>query len=102
MTETKRPTTTVSTPNGHTAEVYTYITARERMAATKALGAISAENISIDGAEAGQSSLVSSMVVLLDESAEGVYQRCLDLPSEDFDAILKAATEAASPQKKTS
>lgn len=102
MSENTRPTKTVTTPSGATAEVYTYITARERLAATKALGTTNGEGITVEGAEAGQKALIEALVASYEESRENVYSRLLDAQASDFDAVMREVNEAVSPEKKTS
>lgn len=101
MTQTTRQTKTFSTESCIAVEFYTHINARERYVITKALGS-DGTSVNIENAEAGQKAIIETLVVGVNGSSDQIYERLVDLPIADFDAIFAAITEVLSPQKKTS
>lgn len=94
----------------HTLIVKTYATAREHQLIQKTL--LSSTKFEVSGETPRMSDfdasvifdmhaeLIRQMVVSLDGSEEKIVERCLDLPSEDFDTIVDTLDQLVSKKKK--
>ena len=101
MPETTRPTTTVTTPGGNKATIKTYLTARESNQLREVLYAGIKMSMSDLGSGTAQIKDIPATVLLeqerkalevlvvsLNDSAENIADRLLDLPMEEYEALV--------------
>lgn len=105
-----RDTSTITTGNKHEVEIKTYITAREYNAIQQSY--LTGTKVEILSGEANvkevnpniqfevEKKSIEMMVVTLDKSKENIVDRCLDLPNEDYQEILKSITQTIEKKKK--
>lgn len=105
-----RPTTQIATPGGNKAVIKTYLTARESNQLKEVLYANL--NMSMTDLSSGKTEVQSIpasvlldqerkalelLIVSLNDSPEGVMDRLLDLPSDEYDAIVAEVNKIANP-----
>jgi hypothetical protein len=88
----ERETKEFTTPGGHKLVLKTYLTAREAMPVI--------DKQDLTGTQKAQE-LASSAIVSMDGSNEGISEKLLDLPLQEYTAILKELTELVSDLKET-
>lgn len=106
----ERETKTIGTPGGHNVVLRTYLTGREasgiksdmlkamRMSIPDtAAGKVSIENVSGEFLVDQEHKTLGYLVVSVDDVRENALDLLLDLPSDDYKAVLDAVNEITNP-----
>lgn len=92
MIEIPAETKKITTPAGYTAEIKGYLSGRDQREFRKTL--VSMDDLSkAQNLENVENTIITTCVISLDDSTENVLERCLDLPSQDYQFILDSAQE---------
>jgi predicted ATP-grasp superfamily ATP-dependent carboligase len=105
----ERETQFITTPNGRNVELKTYITGREKRAIesvyyqdvemTATGGEQTIKGFKGSVINEAQNRAIETVVVAIDQSPDNILNRVLDMPLEDYEAVL-AAIEAVTTDKK--